>query len=455
MSVVERWVVACAAAFAVIGAVPVGAQRAPVAGEVAFEMYTLPNGLEVVLAPDRSVPVVAVDVWYHVGAANEREGRTGFAHLFEHMMFQGSANVAKGEHMQLVERAGGNMNGTTGSDRTNYFQTLPAHQLPLGLWLEADRMRSLAVTQENLDNQREVVKEERRMRVDNAPYGVSIRSAISTVPYSAEGCFAYGHEGIGSMEDLDAARLEDVQNFFRTYYAPNNATLTIVGDFDDAEARRLVERHFGSIPAGPAIPQVECPDPFSHLPVRKTFEDTNANLPAIFLTFGLPSAREPDVPALRLLAAILADGESSRLNQKLVREEQAAVQVLNFADFRRGPGVLVVGAISNQGVEAARLEELLEEEFSRVRETGVTAEELEKVKNQYRSRSIRALQTALGTAEALQEANFLYGEPSALRSEMERTLAVTLEDVQRVARQYLNPQNRSVVVTEPTTAAEE
>jgi zinc protease len=401
------------------------------------------------------VPVVAVDVWYRVGAANERPGRTGFAHLFEHMMFQGSENVEKGEHMQLVERAGGSMNGTTGSDRTNYFESLPAHQLPLGLWLEADRMRSLAVTQENLENQREVVKEERRMRVDNAPYGVSIRAAISTVPYSEEGCFAYGHEGIGSMEDLDAARLDDVQEFFRTYYAPNNATLTIVGDFDAAVARRLVEEQFGSIPAGPAVPPVECPDPFSHLPVSRTFEDTNANLPAVFLSYGLPAAREPDVPALRLLASILAGGESSRLHRRLVREEQAAVQVLNFADFRRGPGLMVVGAISNQGVAAERLQDLLDEEIGQVAEEGVTADELEKVKNQHRAQTIRGLQTALGTAEALQDANFFYGDPSAIRSELERTLAVTIADIQRVARQYLRPDNRSVVITEPAVAGGE
>jgi zinc protease len=450
----ERWR-QMAAGLMMLAAIPAEAQQIPQVADVDYELYRLANGLEVVLAQDRSVPVVAVNVWYRVGAANERPGRTGFAHLFEHMMFQGSENVDKGEHMQLIERAGGDMNGTTGSDRTNYFETLPAHQLPLGLWLEADRMRSLAVTDENLTNQTEVVKEERRMRVDNSPYGVSIRSAISTVPYSEEGCFAYGHEGIGSMEDLDAAQLEDVQQFFRTYYAPNNATLTITGDFEIDVAKRLVEEHFGSIPVGPAVPPVECTDPFSHLPVRRTFEDTNANLPAVFLSFGLPAAREPDVPALRLLASILAGGESSRLHQRLVRQEQAAVQVLNFADFRRGPGLLVVGAISNQGVEAARLEELLDEEFARVREGGVTAEELEKVKNQYRAQSIRALQTALGRAEALQEANFFYGEPSAVRTEMERTLAVTVDDVRRVARQYLRPDNRSVVITEPATAGEE
>lgn len=423
-------------------------------GELDFERYHLDNGLEVVLAPDHSVPVVAVDVWYRVGAANEQPGRTGFAHLFEHMMFQGSANVGKGEHMQLIERAGGSMNGTTGSDRTNYFQTLPASQLPLGLWLEADRMRSLNVDQENLDNQREVVKEERRMRVDNQPYGVSIRAAISTVPYDAEGCFAYGHEGIGSMEDLDAAQLEDVQAFFRTYYAPNNATLTVVGDYDEAQVRGLIEDYFGGIPGGPDVPDFECADPFSHLPVRQVFRDTNANLPAIFMSYGMPRSVEDDVPALRLLARILAGGESSRLHQRLVREDQAAVEILYLPDFRRGPGLLVLGAIANQGVDAERLERVLDEEIERVRSEGVRPDELEKARNQARAETIRGLQTALGTAEALQEANFIHGDPRAVHTRLQALAEVDADDLRRVATRYLDPSNRAVVITEPAAAGE-
>ena len=434
---------------------PVAASGQQAAGEIDFERYRLENGLDVILVQDHSVPVVAVDVWYRVGAANEEVGRTGFAHLFEHMMFQGSANVDKGEHMQLIERAGGSMNGTTGSDRTNYFQTLPASQLPLGLWLEADRMRSLNVNQENLDNQREVVKEERRMRVDNSPYGVSIRAAISTVPYSAEGCFAYGHEGIGSMEDLDAAQLEDVRNFFRTYYAPNNATLTVVGDFDDTEVRTLIDDYFGAIPSGPEVPGFECADPFPHLPVREVFRDTNANLPGIFLSYGMPASRDEDVPALRLLARILAGGESSRLHQRLVREDQAAVEILYLPDFRRGPGLLVLGAIANQGIEAERLERIFDEELERVRREGVDADELDKARNQARAETIRGLQTALGTAEAVQQAAFIYGDPNALRTELERMATVSADDLRRVAQQYLDPGNRSVVVTEPAAGGEE
>ncbi len=442
-----------AAVFLAAIADPLAGQE--VAAGLEFDRYHLDNGLEVILAQDHSVPVVAVNVWYQVGAANERPGRTGFAHLFEHMMFQGSANIDKGEHMQLIERAGGSMNGTTSADRTNYFETLPASQLPLGLWLEADRMRSLAVTQENLDNQREVVKEERRLRLDNAPYGASINAAVSTVPYSASGCFAYGHEVIGSMEDLDAADLDDVQEFFDLYYAPTNATLTVVGDFDPEVARGLIEQYFGEIPAGGEVPEIDCSDPFSHLPVEETFVDVNANLPAVFMSYGVPPIQDADAPALTLLADVLAGGESSRLHQRLVRQEQAAVEVLNFADLRRGPGLVVLGAISNQGVTAERLRELIDEELDRLSREGVPADELEKVKNQHRSGTVRGMQTALGTAEALQQANFFYGDPGAVRTELERIMAVTAADLQRVAQQYLRPDNRAVVFTEVSSAAEE
>jgi zinc protease len=436
-------------------AAPLAAQQPLGIGEIPTERYTLDNGLEVILVPDRSVPVVAVDVWYHVGAANEREGRTGFAHLFEHMMFQGSDNVAKGEHMQLVERAGGSMNGTTGSDRTNYFETLPSNRLNLGLWLEADRMRSLAVTAENLDNQREVVKEERRLRIDNAPYGASIRAAMSEVPYNAETCYAYSHEAIGSMADLDAAALADVRDFFATYYAPGNATLVVVGDFESPEARAMIQEYFDDIPAGPDLPPVECEQPFVHLPVSETFDDANANLPALFTAYGLPAAGDPDVYPLRLLAAMLAGGESSRLHERLVRTERAALQVFSFPDFRRGPGIFLVGAISNQGVDAARLEALIDEEMARVAAEGVTAEELEKAKNQYRSQVIRQMQTALGKAEAIQQASFLYGEPGAVTTDLDRTVAVTLDDIRRAASRYLVPENRATVITRPAPAAQE
>lgn len=435
------------------GATPAVAQQAQ-SGTIPFESYKLDNGLRVILAPDRSTPVVAVDVWYDVGSRNERPGRSGFAHLFEHMMFQGSQNVGKTEHLQLVERAGGSMNGTTNEDRTNYFETLPANRLNLGLWLEADRMRSLAITPENLQNQQQVVKEERRLRIDNSPYGSSFLAASYEAPY-AESCFAYDHSVIGSMEDLNAAELADVQAFFNTYYAPNNATLTVVGDFEPAAAKAMIQEYFGGIPSGAPAPPVECENPFSHLPTRQTIRDPNANLPALFASYGAPVAGSPDTYPLALLAAILGQGESSRLHQRLVKQEQAALDAQSFFDERRGPGIFVTYAIANQGVGIDRIEKLLAEEIEKIRTSGVSVAELQKAKNQYRSNEVRSLQTALGRAEKLQYYAHYAGDPAAIRNDLEHYLAVTPADIQRVANQYLAPDNRATVITEPAPAAQE
>lgn len=431
-------------------AMPAAAQQP--AG-IPVESYQLGNGLRVILSPDRSTPVVAVNVWYNVGSRNERPGRSGFAHLFEHMMFQGSANVDKTEHMRLVERAGGSMNGSTSEDRTDYFETLPANRLNLGLWLEADRMRSLNITQENFENQREVVKEERRLRIENSPYGSSFLAASYDAPYS-ESCFAYDHSVIGSMDDLNAAALEDVQEFFNTYYAPNNATLTVVGDFDVSEAKRMIQEYFGDIPRGPAPPPVTCTSPFAHLPVRDTLTDSNASLPAVFASYGIPAVDDNDIYAITLLGNILGSGESSRLNQRLVQTERAAVAAQAFSDIRRGPGVLITFAIPNQGVQVSRIETLIEEELDKIRRNGISAAELEKAKNRYRASTIRSYQTVLGKADRLQYFAHFYDNPAMINSIMERYMAVTPQDIQRVARQYLVPNNRAVIVTQPATAQE-
>ncbi|MDQ3309701.1 MAG: insulinase family protein [Gemmatimonadota bacterium] len=436
-----------------LGSVSAAAQARPTAGNIPIETYRLDNGLRVILSPDRSTPVVAVNVWYDVGSRNERAGRTGFAHLFEHMMFQGSANVAKTEHLQLIERAGGSMNGTTSADRTNYFQTLPANRLNLGLWLEADRMRSLDITAENLKNQQEVVKEERRLRIDNAPYGSSSLAAAYEVPYNSESCFAYGHTVIGSMEDLNAAELSDVRDFFSTYYAPNNATLTVVGDFEIARARQLIQEYFGDIRRGTPPAPVQCEKPFSHLPVRRTIEDRNANLPALFASYGMPDASSPDVYALSLLGDILGSGESSRLHQRLVKQERAALQVQTSADIRRGPGLFTAFALPNQGVPVDRVEALINEEIEKVRRNGVTADELNKARNRYRARTVFGRQTALGRAEALQYFAHFHGDPAAYQTVFDRYMAVTRDDIRRVANQYLTPQNRALVLTQPAARA--
>jgi len=439
---------AAALALALLAAAaPAAAQGA--SPNIPFESYRLQNGLRVVLAPDPATPVVAVNLWYDVGSRNERAGRTGFAHLFEHMMFEGSANAPEGEHSRLLRAAGaGNLNASTSEDRTNYYQVVPPSRMNLALWLEADRMRSLNVTAAQLANQQEIVKEERRLRVDNAAYGPSQLRA-STAPYDAQGCYSYSHDVIGSMDDLNAARIEDVQQFFRTYYAPNNATLTLVGDFDPAVARRLVEQYFAGIPSGPPPPPVECADAFRSLPSRDTIRDPNAPLPAFMASYGAVPLGHADGYALELLGVIMGDGASSRFNQRLVKQERAAGFAVLWRDLRRGPGLVMAYARANQGVEAGRLEALIDEEIARVIAGGVTDAELQRAKNQTRARFIRSLQTAMGKAEAIQRYALFYGDPGAIRTAMDPYMAVTAADVQRVARQYLRPENRAVVITLP------
>lgn len=418
----------------------------------AFETYTLPNGLRVILAEDHSATVVAVNVWYDVGSRNERPGRSGFAHLFEHMMFQGSANVRKGEHMQLIERAGGNMNGTTNEDRTAYFATLPANRLNLGLWLEADRMRSLAITDENFENQRETVKEERRLRVDNQPYGRAFSDGF-TLPYDSTACFAYAHTVIGSMDDLNAAVTADVQAFFDLYYAPNNAVLAVVGDFQPAEAKRLIQQYFGDIPSGDPTPAVACEHTYNPGEKRQVFEDEHANLPAVVTFYRIPAHSDAATYALQLLAGPLGQGESSRLNLVLVRQAKSALQAAAGMDSRRGPSVFVTFAIANQGVAAESLEVQLRREIAKVVAEGITQEELDKAKNSLRYSEITSRQTAMGLANALLHYAFYHQSIDEIHTDLDRYMAVTLDDIKRVAQQYLVPENSYTIVVVPKAAA--
>ncbi|MEM1417111.1 MAG: pitrilysin family protein, partial [Myxococcota bacterium] len=304
-------------------AAPTQAQEADAAASslagLPIERHTLDNGLRIVLSPDRTVPTVAIAVYYDVGSRNEVEGRSGFAHLFEHMMFQGSANVGKAEHIALVTNRGGSMNGTTSEDRTNYFETLPSNELALGLWLEADRMRSLAITAENFENQRQTVKEERRQRVDNQPYAAS---SLRINELAFGDYWPYAHSVIGDMRDLDAATLDDVQAFFDAYYKPNNAVLSLAGDFDSAEALAMVEQYFGDIASGPVPPFEPAPIQPQTAERFEVMPDPLAELPAFHVAYHIPPSREADHYPLELLSLVLGDGESSRLYQALVKESE-------------------------------------------------------------------------------------------------------------------------------------
>jgi predicted Zn-dependent peptidase len=418
------------------------------AGRIAFDQFTLPNGLTVVYSEDHSTPIVSVDVWYDVGSRNERAGRSGFAHLFEHMMFQGSANVKKAEHFQLVQRAGGNMNGSTQEDRTNYYETLPSNRLSLALWLEADRMRSLAITQENFDNQRETVKEERRLGVDNRPYAAAFTDGL-TWPFDSASCFAYAHTVIGSMADLNSAKLPDVQAFFDTYYAPNNATLVVVGDFNPAELRQLVNQYFAGVPSHPAPEPVRCAASTASSGARREVRDPQANLDAILRFYRIPEHRHPDTPALEVLNLILGQGESSRLNVAVVRREKVAVGTgafLNPNGARNGPGVFLAFGIVNQGIPVERMDSVIGIQLDSIRAQGITADELAKAKNVLRASFISSRETTLGKAEELHHYRMFHNSIDEINTDLDRILAVTIEDVQRVANTYLAPANLTVVI---------
>ena len=406
-----------------------------------IEQYKLENGLRVVLNRDIAAPVVAIAVYYDVGSRNEREGRTGFAHLFEHMMFQGSENVKKAEHFQYIMKAGGTMNGTTSSERTNYFETLPANQLPLGLWLESDRMRSLAVTQENLDNQREAVKEEKRLRYDNQPYG-QIFDMISEMIYKN---FANAHSTIGSMEDLDDASVEDVQEFFRTYYAPNNAVLVLSGSFEKDEAKQLIEAYFGDIKPQPLPPGLDVAEPKEVANNYREWEDKLAPLPAFLLGWKIPPRRSPEFNTLYLAGKLLYDGDSSRLYQKLVKGEESVIQLFGFTDERRGPSSIYIGAIPKPAKDLSRIRDIIMTEIRHVASDGPTADEMQKLHNQLINDSVRMRQSSMSRAQQIAEFALYDGDPMIINSELEDLLAITPEQIRTTVNEFLNNDNRALL----------
>ncbi|MGD0221017.1 MAG: pitrilysin family protein [Terriglobia bacterium] len=415
---------------------------------VEFTDQKLDNGLRVIIAVDRAAPVFGISVTYNVGSRNERPGRTGFAHLFEHMMFEGSENVGKGEHFILIFNNGGNMNGTTNEDRTNYFEELPKNQLDLGLFLESDRMRSLAVNQSNLDNQRNAVQEERRLGEDNQPYG----HAFLDIDNLAYDNFAYKHSTIGEMSDLNAASVDDVKDFFRIYYAPNNAVLTLVGDLDPAEALEKVKKYFGNIPSQPASPPVDMTEPPHYGERRETIHDPLARTPLVIMAYHIPPGNTPDNEAFHVLGNVLGQGESSRLYQRLVKEKQYATQVFVQADERRGPSLLYIYAFLRPGVKPEDCEAAIRDEVAAVQKDGITAEDLDKARVQFLRGQIQTRQSDLFTAFRIGQYAVYFGDPNLINTAVDKFDAVTADQVKEAAQKYLVPEQLSVVTDLPAAS---
>ena len=422
-----------------------GAQTSSPVRPIQFSDTRLSNGLRVIISEDHFAPVYAIAVSYSVGSKDERAGRTGFAHLFEHMMFKGSDNVGPGEHFFLVFNNGGSMNGTTNTDRTLYFEVMPRNQLDLGLFLESDRMRSLAITKENLDNQRQAVQEERRLRLDNQPYGKSVER-FNELVYDNP---AYHHSVIGSMEDLNAATVDDVAAFFRTYYAPNNAVVAIVGDVDTKDTLARVEKYFGNIPRQPAPAPVDLTEPEPKGERRETMQDRLARLPQLNIGYKIPPATHADWPALSALGQILGGGESSRLYQRLVKTQELCANIGSGSTQRMGPGLFTITCAVRPGKTVEDAETVIAEEVARVQTAAVTAEELQRVRSSSRRGSVAIRESTLTRAQSLADNAALYNDPNRINTVNEKIAAVSATDVQRVAARYLQSANRVVVQTLP------
>jgi len=423
---------------------------------VSFTDERLPNGLRLLVAEDHVAPVVAINLWYAVGSKHEAPGKTGFAHLFEHVMFQGSRHVAKTEHFALLQAAGGTANGTTWLDRTNYFETLPSHQLELGLWLEADRMATLldALSQENLDNQRAVVKNEKRWSYDNQPYGSWIEKLYGHL-YPPD--HPYHHPTIGSMADLDAAALEDVRAFFRTWYAPNNAVLSIVGDVDPVRVRSWVDRYFGPIPPNPGLPRLELPPlPLSLGGEAREVVPDRVPLPRVYLGFRAPPVPDRRLYALEIAAQVLAGGKGSRLHRRLVREERIAQDVALFVlPFVSGPSIVAGWATVRPESSPGAVEAALHQELARMTTEPITEDELGRARALVETEELAALQRVGERADRLSMWATLVGDPGEVNRQLERYLAVTAGDIRAACADVFAAHNRAVLTYLPVDGAGE
>ncbi len=416
---------------------------------VKFTDTTLKNGLRLIIAEDHTAPTFSIAVVYNVGSRDERAGRTGFAHLFEHMMFKGSQNVGPGEHFYTVFSNGGSMNGTTNKERTLYYETMPSNQLEAAMFLEADRMKSLAITRDNLDNQRNAVQEERRLGVDNQAYGKTFEAIDDLALDNA----AYKHSVIGSMQDLNAASVDDVATFFRTYYAPNNAIIAVAGDVSPAKVLELARKYFETIPKQPPPPAVDIKQAQQTAERRLALDDALARVPRLDISYRIPSSLSPDDDMIGVLATVLGSGRSSRFYETIVRQKQLATNVGAFPEQSRGPRLFRISATPLPGKSIADLEAAIYTEIERVKTGPIEDWEMEKARNSARRQFVNGLQSSLNRAARLAEDALTHNDPGRINTRYQRLEKLSATDVQRIAKQYLTPENRSVVVTNPKPAA--
>ena len=410
------------------------------AQEIEYEQYELDNGLDVILHQDNSVPVVTVGVMYHVGAKDEAPNRSGFAHFFEHLLFEGTENIERGEWFDIVAAHGGKNNANTTQDRTYYYETFPSNNLELGLWMESERMLHPVINQVGVDTQNEVVKEEKRTRVDNAPYGKIIYST-GINPYLFDK-HPYKESVIGTMEDLDAAKLEEFEKFFEKYYGPNNATLVVAGDLKKAETKKMIEDYFGPIPKGEPVERVDVKeDPITET-IEATEYDANIQIPVKMFSYRTPSMKDRDAYVLDMISTLLTGGKSSRMYERMVDEEKIALQVIAFARSQEDYGVYNVGALAMNETPLSKLAEVMDEEIEKVKTELISEKEYQKLQNQFENQFVNSNSSIQGIAASLATYHVLYGDTELINKEIEIYKDISREEIRDVARKYLQKDKR-------------
>ena len=418
------------------------------ARKIEFTEYDLPNGLHVILHQDNTTPIVAVSVLYHVGSKNEDPKRTGFAHFFEHLLFEGSENIKRGEFDKYLQNAGATNNANTSNDRTFYYEVLPSNQLELGLWMESERMLHAKIETIGVETQREVVKEEKRQRIDNQPY-MSFQGEIFKRAYKEH---PYQWTPIGSLDHLNAASLDEFIAFYKTFYVPENATLSIAGDIDIEQTKTLIAKYFKDIPRGTKpVPRPTVKEPQQTAEVRDVIFD-NIQLPAVFQAYHIPAQGTPDSYALDMLSTLLSGGQSSRMYKALVDDQKKALQVASFPFSMEDPGLYITLGLVNMGVDVADLEKAMDAEIEKVQKELITETEFQKIRNQMESQFVQQNSSAVGIAEQLANYYLYYIDANLINTELQRYMKVTREDLQRVAKKYLVKENRVVLQYLPKSA---